>query len=218
MRRTKDEAEATRTAIIKAGLKIFAAIGPESANLQSVAEAAGVTRGAIYWHFRNKWDLLDAIMEHFTTPVNTFGLDSPEAPQPDPLGDIAQMIDRLLTHVARDEVYRNVFRLQAHLSSVRNQTRSHGQSRHRRFEQMMALKHRYRCIALENAKRCGQLPDDLDVQAGACYISAMIEGLVTNYLAMPELYDLESRAGQFTEVIMIGLKQGLKGLGPAPAP
>ena len=54
MRRTKAEAEATRRQIIGAAERIFFEKGVSNATMQDVARAAGVTRGAIYWHFANK--------------------------------------------------------------------------------------------------------------------------------------------------------------------
>jgi AcrR family transcriptional regulator len=54
MRRTKEEAERTRKAILEASLKVFSTKGYARARLEDVAKEAGVTRGAIYWHFDNK--------------------------------------------------------------------------------------------------------------------------------------------------------------------
>jgi len=54
MRRTKEEAERTRKAILDASLKVFSTKGYARARLEEVAKEAGVTRGAIYWHFDNK--------------------------------------------------------------------------------------------------------------------------------------------------------------------
>lgn len=57
MRRTKEEADKTRAAILKAALKVFYKKGVSRATLADIGEAAGVTRGAVYWHFKDKTDL-----------------------------------------------------------------------------------------------------------------------------------------------------------------
>ena len=54
MRRTKEEAERTRRTILGASLKVFSTKGYSRTRLEDVAKEAGVTRGAIYWHFDNK--------------------------------------------------------------------------------------------------------------------------------------------------------------------
>ena len=56
MRRSKAEAEATRESLLTAAEQLFAEQGIGSTRLSDVASAAGVTRGAIYWHFKNKDD------------------------------------------------------------------------------------------------------------------------------------------------------------------
>ena len=54
MRRTKEEAEQTRAAILEAALEAFSEMGFDSANLDKIAQQANVTRGAIYWHFKDR--------------------------------------------------------------------------------------------------------------------------------------------------------------------
>ena len=60
MRRTKEEAEATRRGILKAGMRVFLKKGYSSATLDDIAAEIGMTRGAVYWHFRNKEDVLSS--------------------------------------------------------------------------------------------------------------------------------------------------------------
>ena len=51
MRRTKEEAEQTRRALLDAGLRVFSRQGYAAIKLEDIAREAAVTRGAIYWHF-----------------------------------------------------------------------------------------------------------------------------------------------------------------------
>lgn len=69
MRRTREEALATREAILDAGELVFFEQGVARTSLEQVARAAGVTRGAIYWHFQNKVDLLNAVVERVRMPL-----------------------------------------------------------------------------------------------------------------------------------------------------
>ena len=63
MRRTKEEAELTRKNLLDAALKVFSRQGYEATRLEDVAEAAGVTRGAIYHHFGGKAELFQTLVE-----------------------------------------------------------------------------------------------------------------------------------------------------------
>jgi len=58
MRRTKAEAKETRQQILLAAERVFYEKGVAHASMEDVARAAGVTRGAIYWHFANRADLV----------------------------------------------------------------------------------------------------------------------------------------------------------------
>ncbi|SOC06343.1 TetR family transcriptional regulator [Ureibacillus xyleni] len=57
----------TRTRIIEAGTKTFSVQGYWNASLDKVAAEAGMTKGAVYWHFSSKQDLFLAILEHNLT-------------------------------------------------------------------------------------------------------------------------------------------------------
>src|SRR5882757_7288734 len=62
-RRTKAEAEETRQKILDAAERLFFIDGVSRTSLEHIATAAGVTRGAIYWHFKNKLELFEALHE-----------------------------------------------------------------------------------------------------------------------------------------------------------
>lgn len=64
-RKTKQEAQQTRLALLKAGLALFDEKGVANTTLNDIAKSAGMTRGAIYWHFENKLEMLRAMFEEF---------------------------------------------------------------------------------------------------------------------------------------------------------
>ena len=61
MRKTREDAEQTRMDIIEAGIKVFSQKWYAVVNMSDIAKEAGVTRGAIYWHFKNKAELFREI-------------------------------------------------------------------------------------------------------------------------------------------------------------
>lgn len=83
MRRTKAEAAETREAILCCAELIFFKKGLAHTTLEEIAKAAGVTRGAIYWHFQNKTDifleLFDKVRQPQQTIIDLDALDSAEA-------------------------------------------------------------------------------------------------------------------------------------------
>lgn len=69
MRRTKKDAAETRECILDAAEQVFFEQGVARSSLDQIARAGAVTRGAIYWHFRNKADLFNAVVERVRMPM-----------------------------------------------------------------------------------------------------------------------------------------------------
>ncbi|MCC8057491.1 TetR family transcriptional regulator [Cloacibacillus sp.] len=63
MRRTKEEAFRTRKRILDSALDIFSAKNYANTSIVEIAEHAGFSKGAFYWHFKNKSDLLFQLLE-----------------------------------------------------------------------------------------------------------------------------------------------------------
>lgn len=68
VRRTKAEAEATREALLDAAEEVFFDHGVARTSLEQIARHAGMTRGAVYWHFKNKADLFHALLDRVRMP------------------------------------------------------------------------------------------------------------------------------------------------------
>ena len=69
VRKTKEDAEITRQRIIDAAREVFFIKGVSRTSLEQIATHAGVTRGAVYWHFKNKTDLFHAMREQVFLPL-----------------------------------------------------------------------------------------------------------------------------------------------------
>jgi len=69
VRRTRQEAEQTRESILDAAERQFNQAGVARTSLDKIARAAGVTRGAVYWHFQNKTDLFEAMIQRVRMPL-----------------------------------------------------------------------------------------------------------------------------------------------------
>jgi AcrR family transcriptional regulator len=65
-RKTKAEAERTRARILKAALSLFAEKGYDRTTFEKVAQCIRLSKGAVYWHFKSKPDLLTAVVEQMT--------------------------------------------------------------------------------------------------------------------------------------------------------
>lgn len=112
MRRTKAEAEQTRQQIINAAREVFHECGTSRSTLEDIAARAGVTRGAVYWHFRNKTDLFFAMRAQAVLPLID-GIDEVlfDDTLDDPLDGIEQALYRMVQSLRADPIARDVFRI-----------------------------------------------------------------------------------------------------------
>ena len=63
-RRTLENAMQTKKKILETAQRLFSRRGFERTSLSDIAKGAGCTRGAIYWHFENKEELLMSLLEN----------------------------------------------------------------------------------------------------------------------------------------------------------
>lgn len=68
-RKTKEEANRTREQIIAAARVVFQRHGVSRSTMEQVAREAGLTRGAVYWHFTDKTELFFAMREDVFCPL-----------------------------------------------------------------------------------------------------------------------------------------------------
>ena len=69
VRKTKLDAELTRQRIIGAAREVFLARGVSRSTLEHIATQADVTRGAVYWHLKNKTEIFHAIRDQVFLPL-----------------------------------------------------------------------------------------------------------------------------------------------------
>lgn len=55
----------TRRRLLDAAVRVFARDGYEGATLEQIAKAAGMTKGAVYWHFEAKREVFGALIEEY---------------------------------------------------------------------------------------------------------------------------------------------------------
>lgn len=69
MRRTKEDSQKTRELLIQTATQLFGSRGYRQTTLLDVAREAGLTRGAMYWHFTSKVDLFNEVMQNIYRDV-----------------------------------------------------------------------------------------------------------------------------------------------------
>ena len=200
-RRTKEDALATRDLILDAAERVFQRRGVSRTSLQEIAEEASLTRGAIYWHFQNKADVFDAMMQRVTLPMVARLNSQPPAELDNPLQHLRQSVASAFHQAVHDLQVRRVFEIASHmveygddLQAVRD---SHISERSERVNDLERL--------LLQASAKGLLPSSLPTRAAAVGLHALLDGLMSNWLLQPEAFDLELVGAQALNAYLAGL-------------
>lgn len=174
MRRTKEAARETRNRILDAAEDVFAERGVGGTALSHIADAAHVTRGAIYWHFRNKGDLLTSMIDRIMLSTEATIAAAETTRERDPLRRIREVLISSLNNAVHN---RRAWRVLAVLVTrcepcdVTEQALERCRTAaHRVFNSLPA--------ALHHAMKQGYLPSDMDVE----YASKILRGLWTGLL------------------------------------
>ncbi len=107
-RRTQaDRTAATRAALVAAARPLFAEHGYAAIGTEQIAQAAGVTRGALYHQFADKADLFAAVLEAVEVDLTQHLINVVAAmPQDDPLAVVAAGAEAWLDASVEPEVRR----------------------------------------------------------------------------------------------------------------
>jgi AcrR family transcriptional regulator len=92
------KAEATRRGLIAAARKLFGEQGYAGTSVDEVVKAAGVTKGALYHHFRDKDDLFRAVVEEVKVDVTAAAAESyfDDSDSEDPLERVHRLVIALI--------------------------------------------------------------------------------------------------------------------------
>jgi len=200
-RRTKEEAQETRTLILDTAERVFREKGVSRTSLGTIAQQAGVTRGAIYWHFENKADLFTAMCDRATLPLEALLENMADPDQPDPLGLLRRASIQALSLVEQDERCRRVFEI---LSLKCEYVDELAPSVQRRQECRQGVREVFRLV-IENARQRGQVRADLDAALAATALAALINGLIHDWGLEPQAYSLAELAGPMMDLFISGL-------------
>jgi TetR/AcrR family acrAB operon transcriptional repressor len=112
LRRTKQQSERTRQDILAAARKVFARQGVTRTTFEEIAASAGVTRGAIYWHFADKTELFFAMREQVAVPmIDQIDLALLHADGSDPLAGVERFLRGILRALESDPAARRTFQI-----------------------------------------------------------------------------------------------------------
>ncbi|MGD9476252.1 TetR family transcriptional regulator [Shinella sp. G-2] len=193
MRRTKAEAKETRQQILLAAEKVFYEKGVAHASMEDVARAAGVTRGAIYWHFANRADLVLELYNSLPMPQEELIARELEAENADVFGVLERVGREWLELLATDEHRQRILSILLRCDTSGEFAAISERQNDLDDEHMQALE-----AAFVKAERQGQLGDTWTPRSAASMLRWVIKGLCSEWLLFGRRFDI---AGEGKEAL-----------------
>ena len=206
MRRSKADAEITRSKILDAAADIFAKQGISRTRLEDIAKLAGVTRGAIYWHFSDKDTLIVAMIDRVSAPTEAAmaALTDINKTESLSLDTLKQVVVDAFTHTfhtpAAAQITRFILRY-----SLSNETESLNSHINRNRQISFAHINQF----IDQAQHLGLITLEHSAECITNHIRAHIIGLFHQHLSSPA-------PGINPEDIAASMDLVLKGLRPSP--
>jgi TetR/AcrR family acrAB operon transcriptional repressor len=177
VRKTKQEAENTRTTILSAAIQVLLTRGLARTHIDDIARAAGLTRGAIYWHFANKAALFNTLWEDLIDRNDFIFQVTGGNDEFDPLGYLVERLFIFLEKMPANAQRRRLFQL--FLNEGILLQLDHVFS----FDQKKFQRQRIKNIEtlLQDAVDKRQLPANIDTFFGAIAIVSYVDGLTPQY-------------------------------------
>ena len=203
-RKTKAEALKTRQHLIDVAITLFAKNGVSTTTLADIADAAGMTRGAIYWHFDSKvslfneiWNTQPYIGEEIRKKLKAKYHDND-------LILLREMIIEALRFIATDRCQYELLQILYHTCEFTGDMYSEREIR----ERFWFNRERMRKI-LRNCISKGQIPVNTNIDLTITLIHGYLSGIIKNWLMQPENLNLYEQAPDVVDSLFIMLTKSV---------
>ncbi|MDA3134817.1 TetR family transcriptional regulator [Atlantibacter subterraneus] len=183
MRKTKLDAMRTRQLLIDTAIAEFARRGVSGTTLTDIADAAHVTRGAIYWHFSSKAELFNEIWKQQEEIKEKTQLITDE--NRDPLTLLRETLIAPLKAVAVDPKSRALMEILYHKCEFTADMISEYEIKNSAcFDKVNLTKALKRCV------ESGQVSATINIDVTILLLQSCVNGIISNWLSQPEAFNL----------------------------
>ncbi|MBV0892352.1 TetR family transcriptional regulator [Paracoccus sp. Z118] len=210
MRRSKEDSEQTRSAILDAAERAFCGKGFASTSLEAISRAAGVTRGAFYWHFKDKTDLLAALHERSFVPQQEIIAAMTAAGEGDPLARLESAGPAILRSFEADARQQRMFLIMSDLTTGRE-----GAAWVARIDAEM--RDMLRQMA-SDARDCGALNPAFTPEEAAVFLMVTFHGILSEWMRSDKGFPLSGLGTKMLSHQIASLRAGAPGHAPDGLP
>jgi AcrR family transcriptional regulator len=187
-------AVATRRAIVEAAAGVFVDRGYPGASISEIAERSGVTKGAMYFHFKSKELLAQAVIEQ-QAEANAALQERFESSDLSALAVLVSMVRELGVQMREDVVVRAAMRLAVEIPA------SEGEDLGSTYDAWSTPTE----AVIGHAIAQGDLRDSIDPVELSRFLVAAFTGIQTVSYASTNLEDLMTRLREMWELLLPGI-------------
>ena len=191
----------TKNHILESAINIFENKGFVRASLEEIAAEAGVTRGAVYWHFKNKYGVFEALHEKLHQPLTSSILEDMQKNCDDSLYQLEKLCVKLLVDLDNDPLRKKILKIflcKCDYSGMENVLEKQRKQKLKNID----LFSKY----FEKAKKNKYLLPKIDPKITAISLACYMSGIVTEYLRNPQLFNLKKQASQLIKQFFSSLR------------
>lgn len=196
-RKTKEEALKTRQMLLDAAIEQFARRGVSNTTLTDIADAAGVTRGAVYWHFSSKSELFNAMWQEQLPLRDLVHHKLKQIETGNPLLDLRNKFVLGLQYIAETPRQRALMQILYHKCEFNSDMMSECEIRKKIGFGYDSVRN-----ILQGCVRNQILPKDTNIEIILIVLYSAFSGLIKNWLMDPQQFDLYQQAPLLVDNIM----------------
>lgn len=201
MRRTKEDSEKTRQTILDSAEALFLENGVSNTSLEEIARNAGVTRGAVYWHFENKSHLFHEMINQVRLPPEQLIARLSGCNGVDALQSLFELCVEVVRNLASNEQRRRILTILMQRCEFTEELRDAVLRHNAVIRQFIEL-----CEQLfARGANQQRLMPGITPRIAARSVHGMIHGLINDWLRDPELFDPLQDTEQLFEPLFRGL-------------
>lgn len=200
-RPNKQESALTRDKILDAAEFEFLEKGFSRSTLNGIAERAGVTRGAIYWHFNDKVAMFEGMLERVQLPLEAL-FEEVERDSDTPLQALYTLCYRSLIQLAQCPQSQRVHTILFHRCERVDEL---GDFVERENRMRLTMQQRVESL-IKQAQQKGQVRSDSSPEVLAWAMKSYIMGIYNLFLRAPGEINLEQQAKSILDVFFQGLQ------------
>jgi len=188
MKKTKEEALVTKQRILDKAVELFIQNGFSKTTLDEIALQANVTRGAIYWHFKDKLDILNDLIDTQHENFSHF-LQDLMRKDSSSFNKIQKIIEEIVRHFFETKSFQNFIELTwfkieyTELSNLKTT----------KTELTQYFIHNFRHLVKE-VQDLGEIKKNINDNDIAITITNMINGMYRLYFMLPDQINTKEEA------------------------